>query len=107
MPWKVVATAVLSLVVLVPQLAAADALPIYKAKCSGCHAADGSGSTTIGKTLKVPDLRSEKTQKTSDADLIKVVTSGKGKMPAYKGKLTADEIKCLVTYIQETMKPKS
>lgn len=73
---------------------------LYKAKCASCHGADGSGNTPAGKSLKVRDLRSPEVQKMSDAELIAVTTSGKGKMPAYGSKLSADQIKQLVAVIR-------
>jgi cytochrome c6 len=82
-----------------------DAASLFKAKCSVCHAADGSGSGPMGKTLNVPDLRSDAVQKLTDAELNNVITNGKGtKMPAYKGKLTDAQIKSLVDYIRTLKK---
>ena len=79
---------------------AQDAGALFKAKCSTCHAADGS-STQMGKTLGAPDLHSEEVQKKTDAQLIDTITNGVGKkMPAYKGKLTDAQIKDLVGYIR-------
>jgi mono/diheme cytochrome c family protein len=83
-----------------------DAAALYKAKCAGCHAPDGSGSTPAGKALKVSDLRADDTQKKTDAELIDVTAKGKDKMPAFKDKLTADQIKQLVAYIRELAKKK-
>jgi mono/diheme cytochrome c family protein len=40
----------------------------------------------------------------SDADLTAAITDGKGKMPAYKGKLTDAQIKDLVGYIRTLKK---
>jgi mono/diheme cytochrome c family protein len=78
---------------------------VFKAKCAACHSADGSGSSAMGKQLQAPDLRSEDVQKKSDADLITATTNGVGKkMPAYKGKLTDDQIKQVVVYIRELAK---
>jgi mono/diheme cytochrome c family protein len=82
-----------------------DAAALYKAKCAGCHAADGSGNSPAGKAMSVPDLRSADIQKKTDAQLIDSTTNGKGKMPAYKGKLTDDQIKSLVTYVHTLAKP--
>ena len=80
---------------------AQDAGALFKAKCSTCHAVDGSGSTQMGKTLGAPDLRSDEIQKKTDAQLIDAVTNGVGKkMPPYKGKLTDAQIKDLVGYIR-------
>jgi mono/diheme cytochrome c family protein len=78
---------------------------VYKAKCASCHGADGSGNTPAGKSLKVRDLRSPEVQKMSDAELIAATTNGKGKMPAYGSKLSAEQIKQLVAAIR-AMAPK-
>jgi cytochrome c6 len=77
-----------------PPIAAADAAADYKAKCAGCHGADGSKSMMGAKPLNGPDV-----QKMSDADLNAAITNGKGKMPAYKGKLTDAQINDLVKYV--------
>ena len=73
---------------------------IFKGKCASCHGPDGAGATAIGKALKVRDLRSADVQKASDADLQKVISDGKGKMPAYKTKLSVADISSLVAYIR-------
>ena|SRR5579863_4705635 len=84
-----------------------DAATLYKAKCAVCHAADGSGNSDMGKKLESPDLRSDAIQKETDAQLTDGITNGKGKkMPAYKTKLTEDQIKDLVAYIRELAKKK-
>jgi len=72
----------------------------FKGKCAMCHGADGKGDTSMGKTLKLRDLGSADVQKQSDADLSGIITNGKGKMPKYDGKLTADQIKDVVKYIR-------
>jgi cytochrome c6 len=78
----------------------ADGAGDFKAKCAMCHGADGTGSTATGKALKVRDLASSDVQSQSDAQLTDIVTNGKNKMPAYKGKLTDDQINGLVAYIR-------
>lgn len=77
-----------------------DAAALFKQKCAVCHGADGKGSSAMGKTLKVRDLSSDDVQKQSDAELTDIITSGKNKMPPYKGKISDDEIKGLVGYIR-------
>jgi cytochrome c6 len=78
----------------------ADGAGDFKAKCAMCHGADGSGTTATGKALKLRDLGSSYVQSQSDAQLTEIVSNGKNKMPAYKGKLTDDQIKGLVAYIR-------
>jgi cytochrome c6 len=79
-----------------------DSASLYKSKCSACHAADGSGSGSMGKALGAPDFRSDAVQKETDAQFNDSIANGKGKkMPAYKGRLSDDQIKGLVAYIRE------
>jgi mono/diheme cytochrome c family protein len=81
-----------------------DGAAIYKAKCAMCHGPDGAGQTTMGKNLKLRDLRSADVQKQTDAELVKWITDGKGKMPAYKGKLTPADIDAVVAFIRTLKK---
>jgi cytochrome c6 len=86
---------------------AQDAPGLFKTKCAACHADDGSGSGAMGKQLGVKDLRADDVQKQTDAQLTDSMTNGVGKkMPAYKGKITDDQIKGLVGYIRELAKKK-
>jgi cytochrome c6 len=71
----------------------------FKAKCAGCHGADGKGK----EAMKTTDLAAADVQKMSDADLSGVITNGKGKMPAYKT-LSADQVKDLVSYVRSLKK---
>ena len=82
---------------------AAAAEATYKAKCAMCHGPDGKGETASGKAMKVKDFNSEEVQKMSDADLAAAITSGKGKMPAYKT-LTPEQVKGLVAFIRSMAK---
>ena len=77
---------------------------LYKSKCAACHAPDGSGNTPAGKALGVGDLRSQDTQKLSDAQLAEIIAKGKNKMPGYEKSLTSDQIKGLVAFIRELAK---
>jgi mono/diheme cytochrome c family protein len=69
-----------------------------------CHAPDGSGSTPAGKSMKAVPFSSPDLVKASDADLVAATKNGKGKMPAYAGKLTDDQIKDVVAYIRTLQK---
>ena len=77
---------------------------IYKSKCQMCHGADGSGNTPAGKSSKARPFDSPEVLKLSDDDLIKVTKSGRGKMPAYAGKLTDDQIKDVIAHIHTLQK---
>lgn len=77
---------------------------LYKAKCAMCHAADGSGNTPAGKATKTPSFSSPEMLKMSTAQLVAGTKEGKGKMPAYSGKLTGAQINEVVAYIQTLQK---
>ena len=77
---------------------------MYKSKCMMCHAADGSGNSPAGKMMKVPPFSSPDLIKASDADLIAATKNGKGKMPAYNGKLTDAQIKDVIVYVRTLQK---
>ena len=79
---------------------------LFKTKCVACHGVDGKGDTPTGKKLAARDLGSTEVQSQSDAQLIELVTKGKGKMPAYGKTLKDDEIKDLVGYVRELAKKK-
>lgn len=72
----------------------------YRAKCQMCHGADGTGNTPAGKAMKAPSFKSAEAMKMTDTELTAIISKGKGKMPAYAGKLTPSEIKEVVAYIR-------
>jgi cytochrome c6 len=72
-----------------------DAAALFQAKCKVCHGADGKG-TPAGLKMGAKDLTAIKI---SAADAAKVITDGKGKMTAFKGRLTDAEIQALAGYV--------
>lgn len=81
-------------------VSAEDGAALFRAKCAMCHGPDGAGATAMGKKLGLKPLGSSEVQKKTDAELTAVITSGKGKMPAFGEKLTADQVKALVAHIR-------
>ena len=79
---------------------AKNAAPTYDAKCAMCHSKDGGGNTPMGKSMKVPDLRSKAVQSKSNAELADVIAKGKGVMPAYGSQLSKQQINDLVAYVR-------
>src|ERR1700761_3101215 len=72
----------------------------YKAKCAMCHGADGLADTPTGKALKVPSVKSPEFKALPDSELIAITRNGKGKMPAYKDKLSDSQIHDVVAYMR-------
>jgi len=93
-------------------LGAATAQENWDAQCKKCHAADGSGSGTMGKKLKLKDYTSAEVQAgMKDEDIIKVIkegvkdeATGKMTMPAYAEKLSAEDINALLAHIRAMKK---
>ena len=102
---KIVTLSLTAMLVLgaMPALAggATDGAAVYKAKCAMCHGPDGK---KVNKPMGVRDLTSAEVQKQTDAELTKITADGKGKMPAYKTKLSGEEISAVVAHIRALAK---
>lgn len=77
----------------------------YKEKCASCHKEDGSGGKTDieGTIINAENLTTDKMKKMDDAKYIDYIENGikdEG-MPAFKGKLTDQEIKDIVKFIRK------
>lgn len=75
---------------------------LFKQNCARCHGADGRGETAIGKIMNTPDMTDADwwRKQGSNAALARIVSNGKGGMPAFKKKLTRQEINSLVSYVR-------
>lgn len=91
-----VAASFIAVAMSTPVFAQTTGATIYKAKCQMCHFADGTGN----KGMKVPAF----TAGAPAAGLIAATKNGKGKMPAYAGKLSDADINGVVTYIKTLTK---
>ncbi len=69
--------------------------PVFEKNCAKCH-----GKSAEGRHFGGPSLVSEKTIATPADDLRTIITNGKGHMPKYSGKLSAEEIDTLVQQIR-------
>lgn len=73
--------------------------PVFQKNCAKCH-----GKTAEGRHFGGPSLISDKTAAASAEDLRNIIASGKGHMPKFAGKLTAEEIDTLLQQIQALKK---
>lgn len=80
-----------------PSEATLTANPVFQKNCAKCH-----GKTAAGRRFGGPSLTSEKTVATPSGDLRNIIANGKGRMPKYDGKLSADEIDVLVQQIKNS-----
>ncbi|HEX8293457.1 MAG TPA: cytochrome c [Pyrinomonadaceae bacterium] len=74
---------------------------VYEAKCTRCHGADGAGRTRMGEIVEPPDMSDPAWQRRhGSARMVASVTNGLGQMPAFKKKLSRQEIAAAVAYVR-------
>lgn len=69
--------------------------PVYQKDCAKCH-----GKTAEGRHFGGPSLRTDKVNSTSNEELRNVISNGKGHMPKFADKLSAEEIDALVKQVK-------
>jgi len=82
-----------------------------RSKCVACHGEGGRGDTDKGRKLKAPDFTTAKWfDETTDKEIRDTIRNGvknkKGKvlMPAYKTKLTPEQMEDLAAYVRTFLK---
>jgi cytochrome c6 len=80
----------------------------FQKHCSTCHGerAEGGIVKVEKKRLKVPSLREGHALHHPDEKFVKQITNGDEEMPAFKDKLTAQEIQDLVHFIRKEFQGK-
>ncbi len=88
--------AALAVVFLATAARAEDGAALFAQKCAMCHGKDGKGSP-VGQKMGAKDLT---TLKLGEGEIEKTVENGKGKMTAFKGKLSPEQIKAVASYVK-------
>ena len=90
-----------------PAVADEDVKALWKEKgCIKCHGEDGRGKTDAGKKAHAPDFtRARWQERHEDDELRKAILNGvkeKGKvvMPAFKKKLTPEQVDQLIAHVR-------
>ena len=99
-----------------PATAAAPATPDpfaaaylnFQKNCQVCHGEKGQGGTVTveGRKLKVPSLRDGHALEHTDEKFVKQISEGDDEMPAFKDKLSKEEINDLVKFIRKELQRK-
>ncbi len=80
-----------------------DLKKFYQQNCARCHGPDGSAVSADGKKLKGQDFTDQDWQrKTGDEEMVNTILNGKFfglAMPKFKGSLTEEEARKMVTDI--------
>jgi cytochrome c6 len=80
-----------------------DGQQLYERKCLACHGADGAGDKPLGRAMAVPDLR---TSEMTEAEIEKVILDGRGRMTAYRRRLTGDQVEQIAEYVVLKLRPR-
>src|SRR2546425_7541842 len=73
-----------------PAANAFEASSVFNSKCASCHGKDGRARSLHGKHEHARDLTSAEWQDSvSDERIYNSISNGKGKMPAFKKKLSS------------------
>jgi mono/diheme cytochrome c family protein len=80
----------------------------YKKNCEACHGPEATGGLVKveKKQIKVPSLKAEHALKHTDEQLTKMITNGEEEMPAFKDKMSAQEIAQMVRFIRKEFQGK-
>jgi len=81
----------------------AAARELFAKNCQNCHGPTGTGGPVKledGTKLKVPSLREGHALRHPDSDYVKQINKGGDGMPAFKDKLTTQQIDELIRFIR-------
>jgi len=82
-----------------PAVAEFDAKEYFAKNCAVCHGAEGKGGDSM---MGIPNFTETAwQQRRTDEKLIEVISKGKGQMPAWKDKMTEEQIKAMVALIRK------
>ena len=90
-----------------PQTSAADEFAatraIFKEHCVNCHGENAAGGRVQveGREIKVPNLTGEHARKPTDERIAAKISEGDDEMPAFKDKLSPQQIQDLVRFIRK------
>ena len=86
----------------------AAARELYAKNCVNCHSENGEGGLKEieGEKIKVPSFKNPKVAKEPDSEYIDKIVNGDDGMPAFKGRLTDEEVKMLVQYVRREFQGK-
>ena len=75
----------------------------YQKHCNGCHGESGEGGLVKveNKRIKVPSLKAAHALKHTDEQITKMITNGEEQMPAFKDKMSPQEISDMVKYVRK------
>ena len=90
------------------EVTAASGQEIYQKRCQSCHGPDGKGNPKLAEMLKLKaetlDLTTPAVLGKPEAELLKAIADGKGKMPPFGKTLGEQDQRAVLTYIRQLAK---
>jgi mono/diheme cytochrome c family protein/uncharacterized membrane protein len=78
-----------------------DARELFRKRCVKCHGEDGKGNRARDRLPEIPDFTRAAWQgRRSDAQLLASILEGKDQMPSWRGKVSQEEARGLVSYVR-------
>ena len=80
----------------------------FTKNCEACHGPEATGGLVKveNKQIKVPSLKAEHAIKHTDDQITKMITNGEEEMPAFKDKMSAQEIQQMVRFVRKEFQGK-
>jgi len=80
----------------------------FTKNCEPCHGPNGEGGPVKvdNKQIKVPSLKSAHAAKQTDDHIVHMITNGEEEMPAFKDKMSQQEIADLVKFVRKEFQGK-
>jgi len=80
----------------------------FTKNCEPCHGPTGEGglAKVDNKQIKVPSLKAEHAIKHTDEQITKMITNGEEAMPAFKDKMSQQEIADMVKFVRKNFQGK-
>jgi len=75
---------------------------VYQRDCQSCHGPDGAGNPQLAKALQVaiPPVTGVALKQKDNAEILHIIAEGKGKMPGFTKKLSAEEQRQVLEYMK-------
>ena len=73
---------------------------LYQKNCQSCHGADGNPPAAMAKSMNVPLVTAAVLNQKGDAEMLRIIADGAGKMPGYAKKMSAAEQKQVLEYMK-------
>jgi cytochrome c6 len=73
---------------------------LYQKHCQSCHGANGTPPPALAKSMQIRPATAAVLQEKSDAELLRIIAEGAGKMPGYSNKMSPAEQKQVLEYMK-------